>query len=187
VPEGPIVLYPGDYEVSTGAATVAAAAKAIVTAQPRATVVFACRKKTPAADEAQRAIEKEIERAGIANRVKHLGEVTFMDELIAISSVVMFPVDELYGKVDLPLVLIEAMALGVPIVVARGGPLEALDFARFVDPGDADALAKEVAELLRDPDAAKRLGAEGKSVYNARYTPDAVAAQYDALYAELVR
>jgi phosphatidylinositol alpha-1,6-mannosyltransferase len=186
VPEGPIVLYPGDYDVSTGAGTVAAAAKAILDAEPRATIVFACRKKTPAAGEAQRAIEKELARAGIGDRVKHLGEVTFMDELIAISSVVVFPVDDLYGKTDLPIVLLEAMALGVPIVVARGGPLETLDFARFVDPGDGAALAKHVGELLRDVEAARRLGVEGKRMYNARYTPEVVAAEYDALYAELV-
>lgn len=186
VMEGPIVLYPGDYEVSTGAQTVSASAKAILEAEPRATIVFACRKKTSEADEAQRAIEKELARAGVANRTKHLGEITFMDELIGISSVVAFPVDDLYGKIDLPLVLLEAMALGVPIVVARGGPLEALDFARFVDPGDGDALAKHVGELLRDVEAARRLGAEGKKVYNARYAPEAVAAQYDALYTEMV-
>lgn len=186
VPEGPIVLYPGDYEVSSGAHTVAASAKAIVDAHPRATIVFACRKKTKAAEEAQRAIEKELARAGIANRTKQLGEITFMDELLAISSVVAFPVDDLYGKVDLPLVLLEAMALSVPIVVARGGPLETLDFARFVDPGDADALAKHVIELLRDGDAARAYGAEGRRVYHARYTPEAVAEAHDDLYASLI-
>lgn len=186
VTEGPIVLYPGDYEVSTGAQTVAAAAKAFLEADPRATLVFACRRKTSGAEDAKRAIVKELERAGVANRTRHVDEITFMDELIAISSVVVFPVDELYGKIDLPLVLLEAMALGVPIVVARGGPLEALDFARFVDPGDADALAKHVRELLRDRDAARALGAEGKRVYAARYTPEIVASEYDALYAELL-
>lgn len=186
VAEGPIVLYPGDYEVSTGAQTVAAAAKAILDAEPRATLVFACRKKTPAADEAQRAVEKELERAGVANRTKHLGNITFMDELLALASVVLFPVDDLYGKVDLPLVLLEAMALGTPIVVARGGPLEAFGFARSVEPGDAGALAKHAIELLRDAEAAKALGAEGKRVYNACYAPEVVAAQYDALYAELL-
>jgi glycosyltransferase involved in cell wall biosynthesis len=186
VMEGPIVLYPGDYEVSTGAQTVAAAAKAILDAEPRATIVFACRKKTPAADEAQREVEKELARAGVADRTKHLGDITFMDELLAISSVVVFPVDDLYGKVDLPLVLIEAMALGVPIVIARGGPLEALDFAPSVEPGDAAALAKHVGDLLRDGEAARRLGAEGKRVYGARYTPEAVAAEYDALYVDLM-
>src|SRR5690606_36851636 len=73
VPEGPVVLYPGDYEVSTGAQTVAAAAAEILKSEPRATIVFACRKKTSAADEAQRAIERELARLGIAERTRQLG------------------------------------------------------------------------------------------------------------------
>lgn len=184
--EGPVVLYPGDYEISQGAQTVAGAAARIVKAIPDAMIVFACRKKTSAADDAQRLVEQELARAGVASRTKHLGEVKDMGELLAVASVVAFPVDDLYGKVDLPLVVLEAMALGLPIVVARGGPLEALDFARFVEPGDDRALATHVVELLRDRDAARRLGDDGKRVYSARYTPSAVAAAYDDLYAELL-
>lgn len=184
--DGPVVLYPGDYEVSQGAQTVAGAARAIVETVPDARIVFACRKKTAAADDAQRMVEQELSRVGVAHRTRHLGEVKDMSELLAVASVVVFPVDDLYGKVDLPLVVLEAMALGRPIVLARGGPLEALDFARFVEPGDERALATHVVELLRDVEAARRLGDEAKRMYDARYTPRAVAARYDDLYAEVL-
>ena len=183
--DGPIVLYPGDYEVSQGAQTVAAATAEIAKAAPGATIVFACRKKTSAAGDAQKLVEEEISRQGLTHRTVHLGEVKDMGELLAVASVVAFPVDDLYGKVDLPLVLLEAMALGLPIIVARGGPLEALDFARFVEPGDGPGLAAHVIELLRHPDAARRLGGDARRVYDARYTPEAVAARYDDLDEEL--
>lgn len=180
--DGPIVLYPGDYEVSQGAQTVASAVPAILKAVPEATVVFACRKKTEAANDAQRLVERELDRIGVANKTRHLGEVLDMADLLAVATVVAFPVDDLYGKVDLPLVLLEAMALGLPVVVCRGGPLEALEFAPMVDPGDHRALAKRVVELLENDDVARAVGAEGKRVYDARYTPQAVAAAYDDLY-----
>lgn len=183
--EGPIVLYPGDYEVSRGARTVAAAAPAILGAFPDATLVFACRKKTAAASDAQRAVEADLARAGLSARTRHLGEVADMAELLGVARVVAFPVDDLFGKVDIPLVLLEAMARGVPVVVAAGGPLDALDFAPRVAPGDANALADEVIGLLLDDSAARQVGAEGKRVYEARHTPDAVARAYDELYAEL--
>jgi glycosyltransferase involved in cell wall biosynthesis len=184
--DGPIILYPGDYDVSRGAETVAGAVPAIVGAFPEATIVFACRKKVAAAGEAQRAIEQELLRVGFAGRTRHLGEVTDMAELLSVASVVVFPVDELHGKLDIPLVLLEAMALGVPLVVARGGPLEALDFAPSVEAGDPNALADEVIGLLLDEASARQVGAEGKRVYNARYCPSVVAKAYDDLYAELV-
>lgn len=184
--DGPIVLYPGDYEVSQGAHTVAAATSAIVAKVPGVTVVFACRKKTAAADEAQRAVERELDRRHVSAHARHLGEVTDMAELLAVSSVVAFPVDDLYGKVDLPLVLLEAMALGLPIVVAGGGPLEALDFAPKVEPGDPRGLAEHVVRLLVRENEARTLGDVGKNVYDARYTPEAVATVYDQLYETLL-
>jgi glycosyltransferase involved in cell wall biosynthesis len=184
----PIVLYPGDYEVSRGAATVADAAKDVLAAVPEARLVFACRKKTPRADAAQREIEARIARAGkdVAARTLHLGEVADMGELLAVASLVVFPVDDLYGKVDLPLVLLEAMAMGVPLVVASGGPLDALDFAPRVTPGDGRGLAEAALPLLFDPRAREALGRAGRAAYEASYTPEAVARAYDALYAELV-
>lgn len=184
--DGPIVLYPGDYEVSRGAMTVARATSAVAKASPEATIVFACRKKTNAANEAQRQVEAEIERLGVTAKTRHLGEVRDMAELLAIATVVAFPVDDLYGKVDLPLVLLEAMALGIPVVVANGGPLEALDFAPMVEPSDHDALAEILVSLLGDEPQRRALGEEGKRVYHARYTPEAVAAAYDELYATLL-
>lgn len=185
---GPVVLYPGDYEVSRGAVTVADAAPHVLHAVEDATIVYACRKKTPRADEAQRAVERVVAAAGeaVASRVRHFGEVRDMSELLAVASVVVFPVDDLYGKVDLPLVLLEAMALGVPVVVAEGGPLEELAFAPRVRAGEGRPLADAVLPLLWDPDAARALGEAGRAAYHARYTPTAVARAYDALYAEIL-
>ena len=185
--EGPIILYPGDYEVSRGAVTVADAARDVLSAVPEATIVYACRKKTSRADEAQREVERRISRAGkeLVARTRHLGEVSDMGELLAVASLVVFPVDDLYGKVDLPLVLLEAMALGPPLVVAAGGPLEALSFAPRVSPGDAAALADAAIPLLLAGEAAVALGEAGRRAYLEAYTPQAVAAEYDRLYAEL--
>ncbi|MCL2722971.1 MAG: glycosyltransferase family 4 protein [Polyangiaceae bacterium] len=184
--DGPVVLYPGDYEVSHGAQTVAAAVPAIVRAFPDTTIVFACRKKKSDAKIAQRIIERDLDRCGAAAKTRHLGEVSSMADLLSIASVVAFPVDDLYGKVDLPLVLLEAMALGIPLVVARGGPLETFDFAPMVNPGDPHALAEHVIELLANEDIARAIGRQGMHMYHARYTPEIVASAYDDLYAELL-
>jgi hypothetical protein len=51
-----------------------------------------------------------------------------------------------------------------------------------VEPGDADAVANQVLDLLHNPaDVAQ----EGQALYRERYEPSKVAAVYDALYAEL--
>jgi phosphatidylinositol alpha-1,6-mannosyltransferase len=179
--DGPIVVYPGDYERSRGAATVAAAVPALLRAVPQANVVFACRAKSPASAKARAVVERATSAFG--ESVRHVGEVDDMHALLAAARVVAFPVDDLYGKVDVPLVLLEAMALGVPLVLVRGGPLEAIASARFVEPGDDDALADEIASLLRSDGACRAEGEAGRKLYRARFAPEVVAPQYEALYA----
>jgi glycosyltransferase involved in cell wall biosynthesis len=181
--DGPIVLYPGDYEVSTGAITVARATRPILNAVPRATVVFACRPKTKNAEAARRAVLAE-HGAG-EGRVVHVGEIPDLHALIAASSVVAFPVDDLYGKVDVPLVVLEAMALGVPLVLAGRGPLEMVAAARFVEPAEPEALAREIIDLLTHVHAARDLGERARREHEARFSPRVVASEHDALYEEL--
>jgi phosphatidylinositol alpha-1,6-mannosyltransferase len=184
--DGPIILYPGDYEVSRGAETVCAAAGRILKAVPEATIVFACRPKTRAAASARARCEEELERERLLDRTRHVGEIDDLHALLAASSVVAFPVDDLYGKVDIPLVLLEAMALGVPIVACTGGPLETLTSARLVEPADPDALADAVLRLLLSSSAAREARVNGKALYDRKFQPSVVAAAYDDLYEDVL-
>jgi phosphatidylinositol alpha-1,6-mannosyltransferase len=185
--DGPLVVYPGDYEVSTGAITVARAASAVLDQVDDATIVFACRRKTKGAAAARDAAIAETSGAGLGGRVVHVGEIEDLHALLGAASVVAFPVDDLYGKVDIPLVVLEALALGVALVLARGGPLEMVTSARFVEPADPGALANELVDLLTHPEQARELGERGRREHEARFSPRVVAAQHDALYEELGR
>ncbi len=179
---GKVVLYPGDYEFSQGARTVVAALPRVLAEVPNLTAVFACRAKTPRAAVAEAELQREVERLGLAPRVRYLGEVPDMPALLRASVVVAFPVDDLYGKVDVPLVLLEALALGVPLVVAAGGPLEELaPAASEVPPGAPERLAAAVVGLLA-PGAALEAAKLGRTLYGERFTPSVVARAHDALY-----
>jgi glycosyltransferase involved in cell wall biosynthesis len=184
--DAPVVLYPGDYEVSRGAETVARAVPAIRRDVPGARVVFACRAKTERAADAKERIESALRAAALDDVTCHLDEVDDMHALLATASVVAFPVDDLYAKVDVPLVLLEALALGVPMVLVRDGPLEAVDTAAFVDPGDDAALAREVVALLADGARARDAGERGRALYRARFRPEVVAGGYERLYEQLL-
>ncbi len=182
---GPVIVYPGDYETSRGAETVAQAVGAIVRRIPEARIAFACRPKTARAHGAAVAVRGALEEARLLRFTRDLGEIDDMPALLAEAAVVVFPVDDLYGKVDLPLVLLEALALAVPLVVVRGGPLEVLDCARLVDPGDSEQLAKEVIAIVESSAMAREITARGTELYERRFRPATVAAAYDDLYDEL--
>ncbi|WP_037023568.1 glycosyltransferase family 4 protein [Cupriavidus sp. GA3-3] len=83
------------------------------------------------------------------------------------------------------LVLIEAMAFGLPIVSTdcETGPRELLtpgQDALVVAADDADALAKALLAVIRQPELASRLGASGRHKAS-HFTLERLALQWDAL------
>lgn len=181
--DGPVVLYPGDLEVSTGAQTMARAADRIVRAIPEARVVFACRKKTAHATHAESRLKDELATRGLSEKTRFVGEVSDMAPLLHESAVLALPADDLYGKVDVPLVVIEALAAGIPLVLARGGPLESVTSARFVEPEDDASLATAIRALLHDVAIRSTVAEEGRALYARAFRPEVVAARYEELYA----
>lgn len=87
----------------------------------------------------------------------------------------------------LPLNLIEAMALGVPVVaMATGGCVDIVEdgsTGRLVPRGDAAALTEALAELCRDPASRQSYGAQACRRVAERYSLEAWAAGADAAYA----
>jgi glycosyltransferase involved in cell wall biosynthesis len=83
--------------------------------------------------------------------------------ILAAATVFAFPSD-----IDMsPNVLLEAMAMGVPVVALRvGGVGELVDHGvtgLLVDPGDDRALVGAIEAILRDPARAARMGAAARA------------------------
>ena len=77
-----------------------------------------------------------------------------------------------------PLVVLEAMLLGTPVVAfAVGGVARQIgDASVVVPPGDIAAFAREVVNLLTDEDARRRLGALAQARLAAHYSTRVFAA-----------
>lgn len=181
---GALILYAGDLETGGGARRMIDA----LGATADATLVMACRAKTQSAAQAERALRRRAERAGVGGRVRWVGETRLVHGLIAAATLVALPSVDLHAKVDLPLVLIEAMHLGRPVVVARGSSAEELadeGGARAVDAGP-EALGESLRELLASADARSALGERARRAA-ARFSPSRVAAAYETIYDELLR
>jgi glycosyltransferase involved in cell wall biosynthesis len=83
--------------------------------------------------------------------------------------------------------IIEAQAVGVPVVTSALKPMcdVAGDSARLVDPHDVESIREGIADVLARREYRDELVARGE--LNARrYSPDAVAARYAALYRRIV-
>ena len=178
----PVFVYPGDLETSSGAEVVAAALPELVRELPDAVVVFAYRPKSARAHE----IAANLRRRLDPRHARFAATLEDVLSLIQASSAVLFPVDDLWGKVDLPIVLLEAMALGVPVITLDAGPLRDLGGVLRVKPGDPAALARSSIGVVRDGGLRERVTAEQRAHVISRHAADIVARAYEKLYFELL-
>ncbi len=118
------------------------------------------------------------------------GRVVFLDEqprhaiadLIQALDVLVVPTVDMepFG-----LVLLEAMALGVPVVATRGGPDDVVlegETGWLVPPADPGAIAGAVARLLRDPIVARRFGRAGRLRVRTQFAIERHVAEVEAVY-----
>ncbi|HTM43731.1 MAG TPA: glycosyltransferase family 4 protein [Polyangiaceae bacterium] len=179
----PLFVYPGDLEVSQGARFCAALVEPLVRAIPDAVVVFACREKTPHARAAREQLQSQLNAAS----VRFVAQIPDFAALLAAATAVLFPVDDLYGKVDLPIALLEALAYGIPVLALEQGPL--LDLrggAELLGPDDPSGWVAACVQLVTDPGRRHEASEKGRAYLGSRHGAGAVAAAYERIYAGLL-
>jgi glycosyltransferase involved in cell wall biosynthesis len=122
---------------------------------------------------------------GMGTSVRFLGERDDVADLLAAADIFVLP--SLFE--GLPLVVLEAMALGVSVVATRiGGTSEALgaDYPWLVEPGSATALAGMLSVALKDREMRARLGERNGQRYAAEFRSERMAAETAALYRAVV-
>jgi glycosyltransferase involved in cell wall biosynthesis len=133
--------------------------------------------------EYERKIRTLAEVRGVADRFEWTGFTTDVETMLRRMDVFVLP--SLYGE-GLPMVVLEAMALGLPIVAAAvGGVVEAMESRRhglLVTPGDADAMCAAMDELVRDQPLREALGGNARTRQMEQFSAEAMAAGVAAIY-----
>jgi glycosyltransferase involved in cell wall biosynthesis len=130
-------------------------------------------------------VESAIRAAGLEQRVRLLGDRQDLDWLLAAADLVVLPSD----REGLPMIVLEAMAAGVPVVASSVGGVAGLDrrALELVDPRRADAMAAGLAHVLFHPEYRAALATNGLMLVNDRFSPARMRASYAELYDDLVQ
>ncbi len=136
------------------------------------------------------ALSAEVERRGLNERVRFLGEVPEEDlpALYCTACLYLGLSRELPLQVEgFGLSLVEASACGVPVVACRSGGIpDAVEdgvTGLLVEPGNVEAATQAVRQVLSDEDLARKLGAGGRLEVERRLNWDRVVEDLRAIEA----
>jgi glycosyltransferase involved in cell wall biosynthesis len=132
-------------------------------------------------------LRRLADELGIAANVRFLGwlDRDAANALLAQANALVLPS---YHEA-LPLVLLEAASLGIPVIATRVGAIPEVfthgQDALLVAPGDQLGIATAIGQLMSDPDVAARIGANGRKLYEQHFTMDAFIAGIATSYQRL--
>ena len=126
-------------------------------------------------------LEGLIAQHGLGDRVRLVGWRGDVSAFLATGDVFAFP----SYQEGFPLVLLEAMAVGLPVASAAiPGPVEMIEEGvdgALAPPGDPAALAQALAGLIATPEKSRALGVAARAKVLADYGPESLKRRLDAV------
>lgn len=180
-----VVLFAGHHDPQAGAHEAIAAAAEAYRCGARFRLVLAMRSRpgqnVRALTAGLRALAAREGLPGIDVR----GHVSDMPGLLAATDVLLFPPRTLGGKADLPVVVLEALATGRPVILSDLPQFAPLGEAGLRAPvGDRLRTGQLLTRLLDQPQQWEMLARRGRATVEERFGPDRFRAQYERLYQE---
>jgi glycosyltransferase involved in cell wall biosynthesis len=131
-------------------------------------------------------LESLRHRLGLKDRVHFLGHREDVPEILAAADLFVFP--SFYE--GLPGAVIEAMALGLPIVASDIEPVrETVEVGRnaiLVKPASPVELASAIEDILKDRQTAQAFGARSREIYEKRFTLEQSMGRLMEFYRQVV-
>jgi glycosyltransferase involved in cell wall biosynthesis len=134
-----------------------------------------------------RQVQQGIKAAGVAARVKYLGEITLEEKIAFLHTLSAFALPSRFAEAR-GLSVMEALAAGVPVVVPTSGVfpemLELTGGGLLVEPENAVALAEAIARLMDEPEEANQMGTAGAEGIARHYGVEEIVGQTVGVYEE---
>lgn len=152
--------------------------------------LFACRIKNEADHVKREVVRERFRAAGCLDRIRFdEGDATSdMAAVYNTADVVAFPVGDLRGKFDVPLIIIEAYASGKPVILSD---LEAFrefsndQISATIPRLDSEAFIEKILYLKHNPDQMKEIGQAARAYAEAHFDLRETAKHYADLYAKI--
>lgn len=128
-----------------------------------------------------------VKNLHIEDRVLFLGKQDNVAELLAMSDLMLL----LSEKESFGLVLLEAMACGVPCIGTRvGGIPEVIQHGEtgyLCEVGDTTGVANQAIQLLKDEELHRNMGERARESVYEQFRSEKIVSQYETIYYDVLR
>lgn len=152
--------------------------------------LFALRVKNDADRKKKEEIQEKFREAGILEHIRFSDTVFDVAALYSLADIITFPVADMHGKFDVPLVILEAYASGKPVILSDL-PL----FREFSNPnisvtiprGDGDALWRAIESLRHDETKRNALSTDARAFVERSFNLRETAERYMDAYSGFLK
>ena len=180
-----IILFLGSVGQRKGVMDILQAAPLIFIEHPDAYFLLAGEEESRGEKMAMEKISKEKK---VAEKIQFLGSVTGLAKLVLFQSAMIYILPS-YGE-NLPFALLEAMAVGLPVVTTPVGAIPEIvkdgENGFLIQPGDYQALAGRINQLLDDRDLRVAMSKANTSRIQADFMPETSMKLINDIYDQLI-
>ena len=185
-----ILLYAGDLAKSRGADVLIDALDKVKKQFPDIKLLFAVNMPLKRYKIEKLEIKEKINSYDLNDAVIPVGIVNNMPEVMAASDIFIAPYTDIEGIADYPVSILEAMAVGKPVIASEvGGIPEIMVHQKnglLVKPNDPVELANAISYMLNNKEEARRMGSEGVKLISEKFRLEIVVDELEKMYEEVI-
>ena len=187
--EEPMILFVGNLTKTKGIYVLIKAMKAIIKVFPAAKLLITLHVSKDRLSEETRDIRAKINSIHLQKSVMFRGITKRMPQVIAACDVFTAPFISTVGPSDYPLPILEAMAVGKPVVATNVGGIPEIILNKhngmLVRSNNSTHLAEAIVYLLRNPDIARRIGQNASIFIRENFSIQRMVKMTENLYNEI--
>ena len=185
-----LVMYPGEYTRLGATDMLVSSLTKFFQKNPDTSIrfIFANRIKNEADRLKKEEVRASFAAAGVSQFIGYSDTVPDMPSLYNSADVIAFPVVNLNGKFDVPLIIIEAYACGTPVILSdlpQFSEFSNPDICVSIEAGSGEKFTESMAYLKDNPLECERLGQNARRYVKDHFDLKKTALQYEEIYSQL--
>ena len=184
------ILFLGNLTKTKGIDTVLDALNIVKKRYPHLKLITGIELTHSGSDIRKKEILNKIKRYNLTQNVIELGLISNVEKVIDAVDVVVAPFQNTYYVADYPLVVLESMAVGTPVITTKVGGIPEIITNRengiLINPDDPVSLAYEILTLIDNPGKGKEIGKRAASFVREKFPEKKIAEMTKQVYEAII-